>query len=158
MTLQMAAIKKHKIKKKVEVLYIPPEMLDEYWMLCQFMLREGLKYDGEPMSIDDLKAEIKAGNYQLCMMFGSDDGKAYKVFGVFVTRVTKLPNFNQIEVILLKGERRELWQDEVAKGIENIAKKTSCKRIAVHARPGWEPFLKTKGWLVKRYLYTKEIK
>ena len=63
MTLQMAAIKKHKIKKKVEVLYIPPDMLDEYWMLCQFMLREGLKYDGDPMSIDDLKAEIKSGNY-----------------------------------------------------------------------------------------------
>ena len=39
-----------------------------------------------------------------------------------------------------------------------MAKQYGCKRIAVHARPGWEPFLKTKGWGVKRYLYTKEIK
>jgi len=51
-----------------------------------------------------------------------------------------------------------LWQDELADTIEGLAKLSSCKRIAVHARPGWEPFLKTKGWGVKRYLYTKEIK
>ena len=90
-------------------------------------------------------------------MFGSDDGKTVKVFGVFVTRITQLPNFKQVEVILLKGEKRELWQDEVAKGIEILAKQSGCKRIAVHARPGWEPFLKTRGWKVKRYLYTKEF-
>ena len=157
MISRMAQVKKQSIKKKVEVLYIPPEMLDQYWMLVEFMLREGLKYDGDPMSIHDLKAELQAGTMQLCMMFGSDDSKKVKVFGVFVTRVTKLPNFNQIEVILLKGEKRELWQDEVARGIEDMAKQYQCKRIAVHARPGWEPFLKTKGWQVKRYLYTKEL-
>jgi hypothetical protein len=39
-----------------------------------------------------------------------------------------------------------------------LAKSFGCKRIAVHARPGWQSFLKTKGWGVKRYLYTKEIK
>ena len=41
------------------------------------------------------------------MMFGSDD-EQYKVFGVCVTRIMMLPNFNQCEVILLKGEKREL--------------------------------------------------
>ncbi len=157
MTSQMAQ-KKIKIKKKVECLYIPPAMLEDYWILVQFMLREGLKFDGDPMSISHLKAEIASGNMQLFMMFGSDDGKTVKVFGTFVTRITKLPNFSQIEVILLKGEKRELWQDEVAKGIESMAKQYGCKRIAVHARPGWQSFLKTKGWEVKRYLFTKEIK
>ena len=84
--------------------------------------------------------------------------KGYKVFGVCVTRIMMLPNFKQCEVILLKGEKRELWQDELANTIEKLAKETGCKRIAVHARPGWQPFLKTKGWEVKRYLYTKEFK
>ena len=51
-----------------------------------------------------------------------------------------------------------MWQDELADTIERLAKSADCKRIAVHARPGWQPFLKTKGWAVKRYLYTKEIK
>ncbi len=149
--------KQTKIKKQVEVLEIYPSALDEYWNLVDFMLREGLKYDGEPMSILDLKKYLKDGHMQLFVMFGSDDALKYKVFGVCVTRITKLPNFNQCEVILLKGERRELWQDELADTIEGLAKSAKCKRIAVHARPGWQPFLKTKGWAVKRYLYTKEI-
>ena len=72
MTLQMAQ-KKIKIKKKVEALHIPPHLVDEYWMLVEFMLREGLKFDGNPMSIEHLKSEIMAQNFQLFMMFGSDE-------------------------------------------------------------------------------------
>ena len=149
---------KIKIKKGEEDLEIYPQTLDTYWDLCDFMLREGLKYDGDPMSINDLRKFLEDSSMQLYMMFGSDDAKGYKVFGVCVTRIMMLPNFKQCEVILLKGEKRELWQDELANTIEKLAKETGCKRIAVHARPGWQPFLKTKGWEVKRYLYTKEFK
>ena len=42
--------------------------------------------------------------------------------------------------------------------LEHLAIQNDAKKIAVHARPGWKNFLKTKGWEVKRYLYTKEIK
>ena len=150
--------RKIKIKKEIEVLEIYPQTLDTYWDLCEFMLREGLKYDGDPMSINDLKKFLEDGSMQLHLIFGSDDGEGYKVFGVCVTRIVALPNFKQREVILLKGEKRNLWQDKLANKIESLAKETKCKRIAVHARPGWQPFLKTKGWEVKRYLYTKEIK
>ena len=148
---------KKKIKKEVAVLYIEPKKLDEYWSLVEFMLREGLKYDGNPMDIEDLREEIKQGSFRLFTMFGSDDGVKYKEFGVFVTRVTVLPNFKQCEVVLLKGEKRELWQDEVAETIEDVAYQNDCKRIAVHARPGWQKFLEGKQWKVKRYLYTKEL-
>ena len=148
---------KTKIKKQVDVLEIFPSMVEEYWSLVEFMLREGLKYDGDPMTIDDLKGYIKDNKMGLFMMFGSDDGIQYKVFGVCVVRITTLPNFSQCEVILLKGEKRELWQDQLADTIEKAAKVNNCKRIAVHARPGWQSFLKTKGWGVKRYLYTKEL-
>ena len=150
--------KQIKIEKQIDVLEIIPSKIEASWNLVEFMLREGLKYDGDPMSILDLKKLIKQGQLQLFIMFGSDDEIKYKVFGVCVTRITALPNFNQCEVILLKGENRELWQDDLANTIEGLAKSTQCKRVAVHARPGWQPFLKTKGWDVKRYLYTKEIK
>ena len=148
---------KKRIKKEVAVLYIDPKKLDEYWTLVEFMLREGLKYDGNPMNIEDLKEGIEDGAFQLFTMFGSDDGVKYKVFGVFVTRIMTLPNFKQCEVILLKGEKRELWQDEAADTIEDLARSEDCKRIAVHARPGWQKFLEGKEWKVKRYLYTKEL-
>ena len=149
---------KKQIRKEVNVLYIAQDKIEEYWNLVDFMLREGLKYDGSPMNIEDLKENLLDGSFQLFMMFGSDDGEKYKVFGVFVTRIMELPNFRQCEVILLKGEKRELWQDEAADAIENLAIQENCKKIAVHARPGWKNFLKSKGLEVKRYLYTKELK
>jgi len=149
---------KKQIKKEVNVLYIDSTKVLEYWNLVDFMLREGLKYDGNPMNIEDLKEGLLDRSYQLFMIFGSDDGEKYKVFGVFVTRIMELPNYKQCEVILLKGEKRELWQDEAADAIENLAIQEDCKKIAVHARPGWKNFLKSKEWEVKRYLYTKELK
>ena len=151
-------LEKKQIKKEVAVLHIDAKKLDEYWVLVEFMLREGLKHDGEPMNIEDLKEGIKEGAFQLFTMFGSDDGIRYKVFGVFVTRIMILPNYKQCEVILLKGEKRELWQDEAAWTIEDLARSEGCKKIAVHARPGWLKFLESKEWKVKRYLYTKELK
>ena len=55
----------NKINKQVEVLEIFPTLLDEYWNLVDFMLREGLKFDGNPMSIKHLKEFIKKGEMQL---------------------------------------------------------------------------------------------
>ena len=50
---------KKKIRKEVNVLFIAPNKVEEYWSLVDFMLREGLKYDGDPMSIKDLKVGVK---------------------------------------------------------------------------------------------------
>ena len=36
-----------------------------YWNLCEFNLKEGLKYDGDPMSILELKKRIKS-SFSLC--------------------------------------------------------------------------------------------
>lgn len=146
------------IKKEVGVLFIEPKRVDEYWPLAEFMVKEGLKYDGNPMSTLEMKKRIKSGEYQLFVMFGSDDGEKYKVFGVFVTTVSTLPNFKQVEVLLLKGEKRELWQQEAAETIEHLAIQNDCKRIAVLARPGWKNFLEPFGWKVKRLLYQKDLK
>ena len=52
--------KQIKIRKEVSVLYIHPKSVDEYWNLCEFNLREGLKYDGDPMSLAELKKRIKS--------------------------------------------------------------------------------------------------
>ena len=53
--------KKIKLEKHVDVLEITPSIMDDYWLLVEFMLREGLRYDGNPMSIEHLKLLIKEG-------------------------------------------------------------------------------------------------
>ena len=149
--------KKPSIKQGVDVLWIKPKELDRYWSLVQFMITEGLQFDGNPMDVDRMRNFIATGEYQLFMMFGSDDGEKHKVFGCFSTRILGLPKFKQVEVILLRGEKRELWQKEAAKMIEKLGKDNGCKRVAVLARPGWKNFLEPFGWKVKRYLYQKDL-
>jgi len=149
--------KKEQIKKEINILYVEPGDLHRYWSLVQFMIAEGLKFDGNPMSGKEMRTKISTGEYQLFMMFGSDDGEKYKVFGCFVTRIHQLPNFRQVEVILLRGEKRELWQEGAAQTIENLGRQHGCKRVAVLARPGWKNFLEPFGWKIKRYLYQKEL-
>ena len=149
--------KKPRIKQGVDVLWIKPKELDRYWSLVQFMITEGLQFDGNPMDVDRMRNFIATGEYQLFMMFGSDDGEKHKVFGCFITRILGLPKFKQVEVILLRGEKRELWQKEAAKMIEKLGKDNGCKRVAVLARPGWKNFLEPFGWKVKRYLYQKDL-
>ena len=149
--------KKPHIKQGVDVLWIKPKELDRYWSLVQFMITEGLQFDGNPMDVDQMRNFIARGEYQLFMMFGSDDGEKHKVFGCFITRILGLPKFKQVEVILLRGEKRELWQKEAAKMIEKLGKDNGCKRVAVLARPGWKNFLEPFGWKVKRYLYQKDL-
>jgi hypothetical protein len=149
--------KKQHIKQGVDVLWIKPKDLGQYWDLVHFMIAEGLKFDGNPMEAGVMKKFIAKGDYQLFMMFGSDDGEKQKVFGCFVTRILELPKFKQVEVILLKGEKRELWQENAARMIEKLGKDNGCKRLAVLARPGWKNFLEPFGWKIKRYLYQKDL-
>ena len=149
--------KKPHIKQGVDVLWIKPKELDRYWSLVQFMITEGLQFDGNPMDVDQMRNFIATGEYQLFMMFGSDDGEKHKVFGCFVTRLLGLPKFKQVEVILLRGEKRELWQKAAVAMIEKLGKDNGCKRVAVLARPGWKNFLEPFGWKVKRYLYQKDL-
>ena len=61
------------------------------------------------------------------------------------------------DLIVFRGEKRELWQENAAKMIEKLGKDNKCKRVAVLARPGWRNFLEPFGWKVKRYLYQKDL-
>jgi len=60
--------KKQNIKQGVDILWIKPKELDKYWSLVQFMIAEGLKFDGNPMDMDVMKKSIATGEYQLFMM------------------------------------------------------------------------------------------
>jgi hypothetical protein len=127
------------IKKEVGVLYIEPKRVKEYWPLAEFMVKEGLQYDGNPMSVLEMKKRIESGEYQLFIMFGSDDGEKYKVFGVFVTTISTLPNFKQVEVLLLKGRKKRTM---ARRGCSNDRR--PCNTIRLQKNSGV-----SKTWLEK---------
>jgi len=91
-------------------------------------------------------------------MFGSDESEENKVFGIAVTRIGSMPNYDQLEIIICTGKRRELWEDKIVSHITNFAKQNKCKRLCIWARPGWEKVSKKWGWKKKHVQLVKDIK
>ena len=145
------------IEKRVDVLHIQSKDIERFWSLVHFMIAESLKYSGNFAFAHHIKEELIEGTMQLFVVFGSDDGVKQKVFGCLVTRMTDQPNLRQLEGILLTGEKRELWQDEMAEMIENFAIQNDCKRLCMLARPGWSKVVKKYGWKVKHVELQKEL-
>jgi hypothetical protein len=63
----------------------------------------------------------------------------------------------QLEGIILTGEKRELWQDEMVSMVEHFAIQNDCKRLCILARPGWSKIVKQYGWKVKNVELQKEL-
>jgi len=53
-----------------------------------------------------------------------------------------MPNYNQYEIVICTGKRRELWEDNLINSVTEFAKANKCKRMSIMARPGWEKFPK----------------
>ena len=68
-----------------------------------------------------------------------------------------LPNFNQYEILICTGKRRELWEDNLVRTITDFAKVNNCKRLSIMARPGWERVSKQWGWKKKHVQLEKWI-
>ena len=145
------------IEKRVDVLHINSSDVERFWPLVNFMIAEALKYSGGYANAHHIKDYLIEGSMQLFVVFGSDDGLKQKVFGCLVTRITDQPNLRQLEGIVLTGEKRELWQDDMVSMIENFAIQNDCKRLCMLARPGWSKVVKQYGWKVKNVELQKEL-
>jgi len=91
-------------------------------------------------------------------MFGSDESEENKVFGTCVTRISSMPNYDQLEIVICTGKRRDLWEDKIVATITAFAKANQCKRLCIWARPGWERVSKKWGWKKKHVQLVKDIK
>ena len=53
------------IKIGVDIIPVKKTEVNHFWDLCQFMIIEGLKYNGSKMTAPQLKEDIQEGFYQL---------------------------------------------------------------------------------------------
>ena len=117
-----------KIKPYVSILPIEPKDIDRFWPLMEFMIAEALAFSGKYADPEWMFKELKKDEMQCWVMFGSDESEENKVFGVCIGRIAMLPNFNQYEILICTGKRRELWQDLVGKKFQKNGdgKKNMC--------------------------------
>ena len=147
-----------KIKPSVNIVPVLPKDVERFWPLAEFMIKEALIYSGRYAESSDIYSLLLKDEAQLFVMFGSDETEENKVFGIAVTRIGSMPNYDQLEIIICTGKRRELWEDKIVDHITNFAKQNKCKRLCIWARPGWEKVSKKWGWKKKHVQLVKDIK
>ncbi len=153
----MATANKKQIKPLVSILPLEPKDIERFWPLAEFMVSEALAFSGKYADSAWVMNELKKDLMQCWIMFGSDESEENKVFGIAVTRIGSMPNYDQLEIIICTGKRRELWEDKIVSHITNFAKQNKCKRLCIWARPGWEKVSKKWGWKKKHVQLEKWI-
>ena len=153
----MAIASKKRIKPLVNVLPIEPKDIERFWPLMEFMIAEALAFSGKYADVEYFYRELKKDTMQCWLMFGSDEAEENKVFGVCIGRIGQLPNYNQYEITICTGKRRELWEHQLVKNVTDFAKANKCKRLSIMARPGWERVSKQWGWKKKHVQLEKWI-
>ena len=146
-----------KIKPLVQVISVEPKDIERFWPLAEFMVGEALKYSGKYADAKHIYDYLKKDMMQCFLMFGSDELEENKVFGVGITRISEMPNYQQLEIVICTGKRRDLWEDQFVDTITKFAKNNGCKRLSLWARPGWEKVSKKWGWQKKHVQLEKWI-
>ena len=146
------------IKPKVSIVPVLPKDVSKYWPLAEFMIKEALQYSGQYADSKHFYELLLTDQMQLFIMFGNDEHEQNKVFGIAVTRIGVMPNYNQFEIVICTGTRRDIWEDNLIDHLTNFAKQNDCKRICVWAIRGWERISKKWGWEKKHVQLVKDIK
>ena len=129
----MASVKKKQIKPLVSILPLEPKDIEKFWPLAEFMVAEALVFSGKYADSAWVLKELKKDMMQCWVMFGSDEFKENKVFGICVGRIGIMPNYNQYEIVICTGKRRELWEDNLIKFVTDFATVNKCKRMSIMA-------------------------
>ena len=72
--------------------------------------------------------------------------KDQKVYAVGVTELKQYPKYRTMNFRILTGEKMELWV-KFLEPMEEWAKTQGVNKMEFYVRPGWERFLKTKGYV-----------
>ena len=120
---------KKQIKPLVSILPLEPKDVERFWPLAEFMVAEALAFSGKYADSAWVIDELKKDMMQCWIMFGSDEFEENKVFGICVGRIGIMPNYNQYEIVICTGKRRELWEDNLIKLVTDFARLTNVKEL-----------------------------
>ena len=153
----MATANKKQIKPLVSILPLEPKDIGKFWPLSRIYGSGSISFFWKVCRIYLGMDELKKDTMQCWIMFGSDESEENKVFGICIGRIGVMPNYNQYEIVICTGKRRELWEDNLITAVTDFATANKCKRLSIMARPGWEKVSKKWGWKKKHVQLEKWI-
>ena len=120
---------------------IPTAVIPDLWPVIEGRIAASLRYAGETYRLDDVRAALAAGEWQLW-----GDGVS-----VICTRVAEYPGSRTLFVMLASGELagiKAMWPTLATFGRAN-----GCDHMTGYARPGW----RRSGGLPDGWKHVKDV-
>ena len=118
------------------------EEVDKVWIFVKDYIQKALDSSGSYADHYHIKDQVKKNMMQLWVAW---EEKEKKVYAVGVTELKQYPKYRTMNFRILTGEQMSKWV-HFLKPMEEWAKTQGVKKMEYYARPGWERFLKTKGY------------
>lgn len=123
----------------------------EVWPIVSRWIQDALEAGHSLESIDDVREQIEACDYQLWVVYSPGPVAA------FVTRIATGELGSALVAVCLGGRGMHHWLFAVEDVICNFARDKGCKRVSLHGRRGWVRQLAKYGWAEESVNVTKEL-
>ena len=107
-------------------------------------------------NVDDILNFILSGRMQLWVVFDPEDSA---VHGYVMTEIKQYPQKKMfiIQYCAMDPNHMQYVADAMHDKADAFAKNFGCAGIEFHGRPGWEPHVKKRGYVVKTTVYEKHF-
>ena len=133
---------------------IPTDKIKEVENFVTDSIDKALKFSGNHYNLDDVLKQLYDGTAQLWILW--NEKKKTKYQGCIVSKILKRPNSKSLNLFIVTGQDRKLWQDKITV-LEDFAKQQKCSHLETYARPGWSRILKKHNYKTTHYLLEKKL-
>lgn len=111
------------------------------WPQVSGWLDDALKKTGSLLTVDDLRRNVRTGNYRLWLVDRED-----RVVAAMVTEIVRGGNGCAVYVVALGGTGMDDWLEDVVESLDAYSRANECKYVVEMGRPGWSRVLERLGW------------
>jgi hypothetical protein len=133
---------------------IPTDKIKEVEQFVTDSIDKALKFSGDHYNLNDVLKQLYEDKAQLWILW--NDKRKTKYQGCIVSKILQRPNTKSLNLFIVTGKDRKLWQDKITT-IEDFAKEKGCSHLETYARPGWSRILKKHNYKTTHYLLEKKL-
>jgi hypothetical protein len=119
---------------------IQPAEINAVWEDVRALIEGACATTRGKFDAHDIKAGLLTGEDQLWIW------RTATAFAVGITRLANYPKQRVCTLRIVTGNNMEEWAEPCIKTIEKWAKANGCHAMEFQARPGWERFLRPRGY------------
>ena len=133
---------------------IPTDKIKDVENFVSDSIEKSLKFSGNHYNLNDVLKQLYDDKAQLWILW--NDKRKTKYQGCIVTKILQRPNTKSLNLFIVTGKDRKLWQDSITV-FEDYAKQKGCSHLETYARPGWSRILKKHNYKTTHYLLEKKL-